>query len=113
MQKIVFQTDNEGLLLFRSVANELDLTPGAFNIPYGAYEDEPPKPSSGKWPRRVDDAWVMVEDFRTTPVWVVETGASYSIGAVLDGAGGNVSYPGWGPLPDWLTQVEPVPSIPA
>lgn len=107
MQKDVFQTDEHGLYLYKSVANELALTPGAFNIPYGAYEDAPPMPLTGKWPRRVGDAWVMVEDYRTTPLWVVETGAPYSIGGEHDGAAGKVSYPGWGPLPAWLTTGEP------
>ncbi|MDH0548421.1 hypothetical protein, partial [Achromobacter xylosoxidans] len=107
MQKDVFQTDDDGLYLYKSVANELALTPGAFNIPYGAYEDAPPMPLTGKWPRRVGDAWVMVEDYRTMPLWVVETGAPYSIGGEHDGGTGKVSYPGWGPLPTWLTTVEP------
>lgn len=107
MQKAVFQTDNDGLYLYQSTANELVLTPGMFNIPYGAYEDAPPTPPAGKWPRRLGDAWTMVEDYRTTPLWVVETGAPYSIGAQHEGAGGKVSYPGWGQLPAWLTAVEP------
>lgn len=46
MQKTVFQTNDDGLFLYESMANELALTPGAFNIPYGAYEDMPPRP----WP---------------------------------------------------------------
>lgn len=96
MQKAVFQTDNDGLYLYQSTANELALTPGTFNIPYGAYEDAPPAPPAGKWPRRLGDAWAMVDDYRTTPLWVVETGAPYSIGAQHDGTIGKVSYPGWG-----------------
>lgn len=111
MQKDVFQTDDDGLCLYKSVANELALTPGTFNIPYGAYEDAPPAPAAGKWPRRLGDAWAMVDDYRTTPLWVVDTGAPYSIGAEHDGAGGKVSYPGWGELPAWLTPVEPSPPV--
>jgi len=107
MQKNVFQTNDDGLYLYPSVANELALSPGEFNIAYRAYEDAPPAPSAGKWPRRVGEAWVMVDDYRTTPLWVVETGTPYSIGADHDGAGGKVSYPGWGTLPAWLTTVEP------
>ncbi len=107
MHKEVFQADDNGLFLYKSVANELVLTPGLFNIPFGAYVDTPPQPAAGQWPRRVGDAWVMVEDYRTTPLWVVETGMPYSIGAEHTGADGNVSYPGWGPLPAWLTQEEP------
>ncbi|AUA58937.1 Uncharacterised protein [Achromobacter spanius] len=107
MQKDVFQTGDHGLYLYKSIANELAFTPGAFNIPYGAFEDAPPAPPAGKWPQRVGEAWIMVDDYRTTPLWVVETGASYSLGAEHDGAGGKVSYPGRGRLPAWLTGTEP------
>ncbi len=107
MQIDVFQADDNGLFLYKSVANELALTPGSFNIPFGAHADAPPTPPVGKWPRRLGDTWSMVEDYRSTPLWLVETGAPYSIGAEHDGAGGKVSYPGWGPLPAWLTMVEP------
>ena len=107
MQKEVFQTDGHGLFLYASVANELALSPGAFNIPYGAYEDAPPAPPTGKWPRRVGDAWTMVDDYRTTPLWVVDTGTPYSIGAEHDGPVGKVVYPGWGTLPAWLTAEAP------
>ncbi|MFY2628982.1 hypothetical protein, partial [Achromobacter dolens] len=107
MQKDVFQTDNDGLYLYQSVANELALTPGTFNIPYGAYEDAPPAPSAGKCALRQGEIWTLVDDHRTTPLWVVATGLSYSIGAEHDGADGKVSYPGWGTLPAWLTLVEP------
>ncbi|ANY17224.1 hypothetical protein [Bordetella pseudohinzii] len=111
MQKKVFQTDDDGLYLYESVANGLALTPGTFNIPYGACDDAPPAPPAGKWPRRLGDAWVMVEDYRTTPLWVVGTGAPYSIGGELDVGDGKVCYPGWGPLPSWLTRVEPEPTV--
>jgi len=107
MQKEVFQTGDDGLYLYASVANELALSPGTFNIAYGAYEDAPPAPPAGKWPRRVGETWVMVDDYRTTPLWVVETDTPYSIGVEHDGVGGKVSYPGWGALPAWLTADEP------
>ncbi len=105
MRKEVFQADDNGLFLYQTLANELALTPGKFNIPFGAYEDAPPQPAQGRWPRRVGDAWTMVEDYRTTPLWVVESGAPYTIGTEHAGVDGKVSYPGWGPLPAWLTQV--------
>jgi hypothetical protein len=108
MRKEVFQTGDDGLYLYASVANELALSPGTFNIAYGAYEDAPPAPPAGKLPRRVGETWVMVDDYRTTPLWVVETDTPYSIGADHDGAGGKVSYPGWGALPAWLTADEPL-----
>lgn len=109
MQKEVFQTDGHGLFLYKTAAHELPLSPGNFNIPYGAYEDAPPKPVAGKWPRREGNSWVMVEDHRTTPLWVVDSGAAYSVGAEVESTAGKLCYPGWGPLPKWLTTVEPSP----
>ncbi|WZB70777.1 hypothetical protein WJ968_37155 [Achromobacter xylosoxidans] len=41
MQKKVYQTDSDGLYLYESIANELAMTPGRFNVPFGAYEDAP------------------------------------------------------------------------
>lgn len=107
MKKTVYQTNDDGLFLYESVANELALAPGSFNIPFGAYEDAPPQALAGKCARRIGNAWVQVDDHRTTPLWVVDTGAPYSAGSEHDGAGGKVSYPGWGMLPAWLTAVEP------
>jgi len=107
MQKEVFQTDNNGLYLYPCMANELAITPGVFNIPFGAFEEAAPVPPAGKWPRRVGDAWVMVDDHRTTPLWVVDTGLPYRVGSDHDGADGKVSYLGWGTLPGWLTTVDP------
>ncbi|MNV93068.1 hypothetical protein D3C71_1877140 [compost metagenome] len=49
----------------------------------------------------------MVDDYRTTPLWVVETGVQYTLGAKLVRGDGEASYPGWGALPEWLTISEP------
>ena len=84
MQKAVFQTDNDGLYLYQSTANELALTPGTFNIPYGAYEDAPPAPPAGKWPRRLGDAWAMVDDYRTTPLYAPTAEHPYLAGRAED-----------------------------
>ena len=46
MQKTVYQANDDGLFLYETVANELALTPGSFNIPYGAFEDAPPATTS-------------------------------------------------------------------
>ncbi|EHK65312.1 hypothetical protein [Achromobacter arsenitoxydans] len=106
-QKAVFQTDSDGLFIYETIANELTLAPGYYNVPFGAFADAPPDPPAGKVQRRVGGEWEMVDDYRTTPLWVVETGAPYVVGAEHVGAGGRVSYPGWGALPDWLTEMEP------
>lgn len=108
MQKTVFQTDGDGLYAYPTVANELALAPGHFNIPYGAYEDPPPEAPAGMVQRRVGALpWTLVEDFRTVPLWLVSTGEPYTLRQNVTVDDANVSYPGWGPLPTWLTQVEP------
>ena len=48
MHKSVFQTDDDGLFLYETVANDLPLSPGAYNVPFGAYPDAPPAGSSGR-----------------------------------------------------------------
>lgn len=99
MQKAVFQTDSDGLFQYETVANELALTPGTFNIPYGAYEDTPPQATAGKCARRLGNTWALVDDYRATPLWLVDTGLPYSVGTEYAGIDGKVSYPGWGPIP--------------
>ena len=51
----------------------------------------------------------MVEDHRATPLWVAETGESYAIGSKIKLRGGvdDLRYPGWGPLPAWLSDTAP------
>lgn len=75
MHKSVFQTDDDGLFLYETVANDLPLSPGAYNVPFGAYPDAPPAGGSGRWPRWTGNGWQMVEDHRATPLWVAETGS--------------------------------------
>jgi hypothetical protein len=106
---IVYQTDPSGIFLHEITAHEFGLEEGTFNIPNGAYTDAPPKPKAGRWPLRVDGAWVLVEDFRAVPLWVTDTAARYVIGSTHETATGPMQYPGWGPLPAWLTIHRPEP----
>lgn len=108
--KTVYQTDPNGLYLYPVEANELALAEGLFNVPYGAHEDQPPAASAGFVVARIGGAWELAEDYREVGLWLVATGESYVPGneAVVDGV--KVSYPGWGVLPAWLTQVETTPS---
>ena len=78
MKKTVYQTDANGVYLFPLIANELALAQGFFNIPYGAYEDEPPPASDGKLVRRSQDAWELAEDHRRASLWLTGTGESYA-----------------------------------
>lgn len=104
----VYQTDRDGLYLYETTACEFGLDEGVYNVPFGAFEDAPPIAPAGRVARRVGNAWKTVEDYRSTALWVAETKAPYVFGTVVEASGKDVSYPGWGPLPAWLTDVQPV-----
>ncbi|MCD0498546.1 phage tail protein [Achromobacter sp. MY14] len=110
--KVVHQTDPNGFFLHEVGASELALSPGDFNIPFGAYVDAPPTVPAGKVARREGDRWVVVDDHRSTPLWNVETAQPYSVGTSATVDGKEVLYPGYGPIPAWLTVLEPV-ALPA
>jgi hypothetical protein len=103
MQKVVYQTNHYGLFLYETVANELALEPGSFNIPYGAHESAPPPTEAGTVARWDDDAWTVVEDHRGDALFVKSSGTPYELGSEATVNGEAVSYPGWGPVPGWLT----------
>lgn len=107
MQKAVYQTDQDGLYIYETVANELALSPGSFNIPYGAQEETPPPTESGSVARWNNEAWTVVEDHRNDALVVTATGAPYELNVEATVDGDAVSYPGWGPLPGWLSLVAP------
>ncbi|RJX32347.1 MAG: phage tail protein [Oxalobacter sp.] len=105
--KTVYQTDPEGVFLYETKAHALPLSPGRFNIPFGAYEDAPPIAPDGSAAVRVGISWEVFEDHRSDVLYVVETGAQYSRGADVDVEGVAVSYSGLGPIPAWLTLTPP------
>ncbi|WP_076591968.1 hypothetical protein [Herminiimonas arsenitoxidans] len=114
----VDQTDQFGFFQFRTAANELALAPGFFNIPYRAYADLAPEAPAGMIQRRVGAAWEVVEDHRADTLYYVKTPATetkpavldvYQFGTAVDVDGTPASYDGGGPVPDWLTDVAPVP----
>ena len=106
--KAVFQTDRDGLFAYETVANELPLAPGYYNVPYGAREDAPPEAPAGMVARGVDgQPWALVEDYRAANLWVRATGEPYTCRDLIEIDGESASYPGWGPLPSWLTVEEP------
>ena len=109
MKKTVFQTDDNGLFLYETVAHELALSPGLFNIPYGAQSAPPPAAPAGKVARWDGKAWDLVQDNRRRALWIATTGAPYTIGSNAEIGGTVYSYPGWGPLPEWLTDTQPLP----
>lgn len=107
MKKTVYQTDPSGLYLYEIEANELPLSRGLFNIPYGAHEMKPPNAPAGKVPRWTGQGWGLVDDYRTVPLWIKNTGQAYGIGTVIATDDGVMSYPGWGQLPAWLSTQQP------
>ncbi|MCF7770443.1 MAG: phage tail protein [Achromobacter sp.] len=111
--KTVYQTDPvSGIYLFATQANELALVPGVFNIPFGSYEDAPPAVAAGEVARRnpATSGWEVAEDHRGEVFYLVDGGAQYSLGSVVDVDGQPVSYPGWGKVPAWLTPTAPIPA---
>jgi hypothetical protein len=108
--KTVYQTDPKGFYLHPTVIySELK-----FIVPYLAYEDAPPHTQEGEIARRVNDGrnWQVGEDHRKDTLYLAATGERYEIdhAVVIDGA--EAVYDGFGPLPDWLTTVQPAPPPP-
>lgn len=108
----VYQTDANGFFLYAATASELFLSPGTFNIPYGAVTDAPPKAVMGKAATWDGNAWRMVEDNRSVRLYVARSGAEYQLGSVVNIDGESVTYHGGGPIPDWLTKTQPALSAP-
>ncbi|CUI71171.1 hypothetical protein [Achromobacter xylosoxidans] len=102
-KKTVYQTNNDGLFLYETEANELALSPGAFNIPFGAVEAAPPKSQAHQVARYTGKKWEIVEDHRRSILNVVATGERYVIGQVVQLDDKPHVFPGWGPVPEWLS----------
>ncbi|VVE72988.1 hypothetical protein PPN31119_04467 [Pandoraea pnomenusa] len=107
--KTVYQADQYGFFQYPTVANELPLSPGSFNVPYGAYEDAPPLFGSGMAAKRAGDRWAVVEDRRGQVFYLVSSGDEYRFGEVVEVDGESVTYDGGGAVPAWLTLEAPAP----
>ncbi|MBN4664220.1 phage tail protein [Pandoraea nosoerga] len=110
--KTVYQTDEHGFYLYPMVAYELSLSPGHYNVPYGAVEPAPPPAADGMVARWREDAWSVVEDHRREMLYVTGIGAQYQIGSIIKVEGENASYDGGGPIPSWLTTTAPTSAEP-
>lgn len=108
-KKTVYQTDEHGFFLYPAIAHELYLSPGGFNVPYGAVEVQPPNVDGGMVSMWDGAAWSVVEDHRGTKLYVAESGREYQIGTALEVDGQSVTYHGGGPVPPWLTLDAPPP----
>ncbi|VVD68067.1 hypothetical protein PCO31010_00462 [Pandoraea commovens] len=108
-EKIVYQTDPAGFFLYQETAHELFMSPGEFNVPYGAVEVGPPAANEGYAPKWDGEKWAIVEDHRQKSFYVVTTGAPYMLGDSIELENESVRYDGGGPIPVWLTlDVPPV-----
>ncbi|VVD98358.1 hypothetical protein PCO31110_02007 [Pandoraea communis] len=105
--KVVYQADEVGFFLYPTMAYELYLSPGDFNVPYGAVEAQPPTVEGGMVPMWDGAAWSVVEDHRGKKLYVAHTGHEYQLGAAVDVSGESVTYHGGGPIPPWLTETAP------
>lgn len=109
--KVVYQTNPDGLFLYETVANELALQPGSFNVPYGAVGTPPPEVAAGAVARWTGEEWVSVEDHRGDVLYVADSGELYSLGSAVEVNEDEVNYAGWGPVPAWLTPTAPEPGL--
>lgn len=107
----VWQTDSAGFLVCQVLANELAMQPGVFNVPYGAYTDAPEPAPAGYVTRRIDDAWVQVEDYRAETLYISGTDTEYKVGSSIDIDGEDYVYDGSGPMPDWLSLSATLPPL--
>ncbi|AJC15147.1 hypothetical protein [Pandoraea sputorum] len=110
--KTVYQTDEHGRFLYPTTAHELFLSPGKYNVPYGAVETEPPDTETGKVQKWTDGVWKLVEDNRGKSLYVVHSGDKYSLSTVVEIDGESVTYHGAGPIPAWLAETPPVVTTP-
>jgi len=117
MQQItVYQTDADGAFLHPVTAHELAMSPGVYNVPFGAKLAAPPEAPAGQVAVAAGDLWFTVEDHRQDTLYVVASGQPYAINTTLLIDAAAVRYTGLGPIPDWLTPDAPVleePEAPA
>lgn len=104
----VYQADPNGFFLYESKAHELALDPGNFNVPFGAVSIAPPEAIAGQVAQLVGGEWTLVEDHRADTLYVIANGTRYTLGEAVDGQ----CYDGGGPLPEWLTDIQPQPAEP-
>ncbi|CAP44781.1 hypothetical protein [Bordetella petrii] len=103
----VYQTDADGLFVHQAVAHEFSLQPGTYNVPFGALLAPPPALSEGEAALAVGESWLVVQDHRAERFYRTDSGQPYEFGVTMEVAGMAVRYPGWGEVPNWLTNEAP------
>lgn len=110
----VYQTDPAtGAFMYQTVANEIPLQPGEFNIPDSCVETAPPTVTAGHVAQWSNGAWQEVQDNRSATLYVASTSCEYPIGSSVEVDSASVSYNGLGPVPAWLTTTAPAAQNPA
>jgi len=105
----VYQTDTNGAFLHPMTATELAMSPGTYNVPFGAKLTAPPDAPEGHVALAVGDAWTVIEDHRKDTLYLVDSGEPYALKTTLALNGAAVRYAGLGAIPDWLTTEAPQP----
>lgn len=105
--KTVYQTASSGAYLYETVANELPLSPGDFNVPYGAVEVAPPDAPAGQVAQWQGNVWAIVADNRNATLYRTDTGEQYVIDSAVEVDGSETRYHGLGAIPAWLTALVP------
>lgn len=99
--RIVSGLDQDGFFLEPVYADPSPADPGAFLIPGGAIDYEPPECRPGKCYRPDgNDGWDEFDDYRNVQTVLVDNGVPYTYGQVVNG----LTYNGIGPVPAWLTR---------
>ena len=107
MHKSVFQTDDDGLFLYETVANDLPVARRLQRALWrlsrcAARRQRPLAALDGQW---------LADGRRPSRHAAMGggNGESYAIGSKIKLRGGvdDLRYPGWGPLPAWLSDTAP------
>lgn len=108
-QVTVYQTNVNGIYMHEVVANELALSPGTYNVPYGAKLNSPGEIPQGKAALAVGENWTFLDDHRQDTFYRVDTGEQYQFDTAIAVDSGVVRYVGVGEVPAWLTTTPPEP----
>ena len=107
MHKSVFQTDDDGLFLYETVANDL---PVARRLQRALWRLSRCAARRRQRPlAALDGQWLADGRRPSRHAAMVAEGESYAIGSKIKLRGGvdDLRYPGWGPLPAWLSDTAP------
>ena len=106
MHKSVFQTDDDGLFLYETVANDLPCRPAPTTCPLAPIPMRRPRQARGRAGRAMAGRWSKTIAPRRYG-W--RKRGVYAIGSKIKLRGGvdDLRYPGWGPLPAWLSDTAP------